>query len=177
MWCSAKQWCPPTPEATWYQCAELAPSHIHPASGASCLKLRLATCSYFVGIPDLCCSFRRRHERNPRCLLWRLPSLVASPCALWTYEGGSRVRRGDCQLCCQGDLTPLTLQPRASDRSSSPAARLLPSGPEGWGSGAWGQQGHEALPWGPPTGLSGRVQGWTLLVHTGGSQELDNNRG
>lgn len=175
---TAEQWCPPTPEATWHQCAELTPSHIDPHTGASCLKLDLATCSHFVGIPDLCCSFRRRRERNPRCLLWRLPSLVASPCALWTCEGGGRVGRGDCQLCCQGDLAPLTLQPWASDLTSSPAAKHLRPGPEGWGSGAQGQQGRAALPWGPPTGLSGQcVQGWTRLVHTGGSQELDNSCG
>ncbi|CAK7314520.1 hypothetical protein VULLAG_LOCUS18372 [Vulpes lagopus] len=105
-----------------------------PCLGSLLPEVGLDHVFHIVGIPDLCCSSRRKPGRSPRCLLWHLRSLAANPCALWTCEGGGRARRGDWQLCRRGHHAPLTLQPQASDRSSPPAARHPRPRPEGWGS-------------------------------------------
>lgn len=66
----------------------------------------------------------RRHRISPNCLLWQLPSLVASPCALWTCEEVAGGARG---LLTLPPRRPCTAHAAASafNLSSSPAASCL----------------------------------------------------
>lgn len=72
-----------------------------------------AACPHVASITNLRCSSRRRHGRSPRCLLWHLHSLVASPSALWMCEGGGGA-------WCRGLPAPLLERPHATHCSLRP---------------------------------------------------------